>query len=115
MRSNTSIRLGFLFVVLATASVLSTACEKDTLVHDRPNFYSGTITDSATGIAIESASVGTDTIGVGPYLSDSGGHYRGLTYSSRITIYVQKTGYQTQSRSLYFTKDLTGVDFKLVQ
>jgi hypothetical protein len=114
MKSNNSIRLGFLFVVLATAGVLSTACEDETL-GDKPNFYSGTITDSATGTAIESASVGTDTIGVGPYLSDSGGHYRGLTYSSRITIYVQKTGYQTQSRSLYFTKDLTGVDFKLVQ
>ncbi len=114
MRSS-SVRLGFLGLVLLTASVLSTACEDDSVIGGKSFTFTGKITDSVTGEAIESAGIGYDSLTDGPFLSDSTGHYQGVTQSSRITIYARKAGYRTQSRSLYLTKDLTGVDFKLVQ
>ena len=76
---------------------------------------SGFVTDSVSGTPIDSARIYTgDTLPGSPWYSDSTGYYTAASFGSRITVFVQETGYRTKSRELYLTGDATDIDFELV-
>ena len=106
------IACGVLVAFIATAI---SSCSDDTTSPDVPHSVAGVITDSLTGLAIDSAEVTfSDTSLPGPWYSDSLGRYRATTLGTSRTIYVQKTGYVTAWRALHLDKDMNGVDFRLL-
>lgn len=106
-----------LLLILAMAGTLVLAsCGDDPITTDGPGHSaSGFVTDSVTGTSIDSARIYTgDTILGAFWYSDSTGYYIVPSWGSRITIFVQKTGYGTKSRVVELTGDPTDVDFELV-
>ena len=106
-------RIILVLLTLLLVILLSTACEDDTTCG--PAFtFSGYVTDSLTGIAIESVTVTGEGIINAPIVTDSTGHYRGSTQWGRVTLQVIKQGYQTQSREIQATEHPSAVNFKLI-
>jgi hypothetical protein len=84
---------------------------------DRTVIVSGTVTDSATMVPVDSARLTWDdsTDQIAPWFSDSTGAYSVPLRGSNAVLFVRKKGYKTQSRTLTnVTSDLYGVDFGLV-
>lgn len=106
----------YLFCFMMFGLVIFSACVEDTnlLLDDSTNTFSGTVTDSATGLAIDSAKISlTDTTLTTFWYTDTLGFYKGVTFGGSITIFVQKSGYRTDSLRFNLSGDPTGIDFQM--
>ena len=117
MKINSIGRLAFLCLLGAAACMLSVSCGDGVSTDGTSHTFSGVITDSVAGVALESVQVSysADTASAFGFYTDSTGHYQGATWGGHVTIYAHKDGYVSQSRNLTLDKNLTGINFKLVQ
>lgn len=103
--------------IAACLAIFHLSCSDDDGTRP-PSAYSfeGSVTDSISGVPLDSASISYSDPPptIAPYYSDSTGHYRGAALAGRITIFVHKSGYVTQSRQLHLDRNLTGVNFRLL-
>ena len=107
-----------ILVFLVLLVLLLSACDKEAIIGDRTYTFSGFVTDSISGFAIDSAAILIDDTTTTPrFYSDSSGYYTGAVFRSAQTrtFYVQKTGYYTQSRNIVLDRNLTNINFVLVQ
>ncbi len=117
MKINSIARLAFLCLLGGAVCLLSVSCDDGVSTDGTSHTFSGIITDSVGGVALESVQVSysADTASASGFYTDSTGHYQGATWDGHVTIYAHKNGYVSQSRNLTLDRNLTGIDFKLVQ
>jgi hypothetical protein len=104
-----------LVALLLLGLVTLTSCFLDS--GDFGSSLSGTVTDSITGLPIESALVyWEDTLHTTPFFTDSAGIYHSLDFGYGPTVvFVCKTAYHTGVRYLpKWRGDKKSVDFRLV-
>ena len=113
---------GFVLLVgLCLVWILLSCGEDDITLGHKAYKVSGTVSDSITGLPIDSAKITpNDTFYdtsdvVEPWWTDSAGLYAIPTERSTITIFVRKEGYYTKFQCLENVRsDTSGVDFQLV-
>jgi len=106
--------LSTFFLFLLAAGVLLIHCSTNLV--DESHFCRGIVTDSATGVPIDSAWIDVvDTLPPYPFYSDSAGHYRAQFFGKQwINIYCGKEGYFIGRKRLYNDREYDNIDFKLV-
>jgi hypothetical protein len=110
--------LVILFTIVVLLSLI--ACDEEPFEHSENwPVISGLITDSITSVPIDSAIIMVEDIGVGnigPWYSDSTGHYIIVKVGTDLRLIISKEGYLTQTRYLgNVESDIENVDFKLIQ
>ena len=104
----------FLFCLMMFGVVAWTACVEDPTGGESAHSFSGTVTDSASGLAIDSAKISlSDTTFTMFWYTDTLGFYKGGTFGGNITIFVQKPGYRTDSLRFNLLSNMTGIDFQM--
>ncbi len=97
--------------------LLLNACDKGAIIGHKTYSFSGFVTDSITGLPIDSAIIAlNDSINGAFWFTDSTGYYIGVSIrGSRIqTFYVQKTGYDTQQQDIVLNRNLTNINLKMI-
>ena len=113
LKSKTPIKLTLLLLLVCVLFFGSCGMEDPAIT------ISGTVTDSMSGLPIDSAIIhDSDTISSAAFYSDSLGKYTlgGMGYRN-FRVFCRKTGYQTKVRTVRSSKDhltFRGVDFRLV-
>jgi len=105
-----------LLLILLTSFIAGSGCRhKDIPTGDFAQTVFGTVTDSVSGLPIDSARVTfSDTNLTVAFHSDSTGFYQFATFGVyNLLIFVQKSGYQTASRTITSGFDSVEVNFLL--
>ena len=107
-----------ILVFLVLLVLLLSACDKEAIIGHKTYSFSGFVTDSITGMPIDSATISVDDSITGTFwFTDSSGYYIGVGFQgSQIlkTLYVQRTSYDTQSRNIDLDRNLTNINFKMI-
>lgn len=106
----------FLTALLVAITIIS-SCDKGAIIGHKTYSFSGFVTDSITGMPVDSAIIAlNDSINGAFWFTDSSGYYIGVSIrGSRIqTFYVQKTGYDTQQQDIVLNRNLTNINFKMI-
>lgn len=106
-----------ILILLVLLVLLLSACDKEVVIGHKTLSFSGFVTDSITGMPVDSAIISlNDSINGAIWFTDSSGYYIGVGFpGSQIqTFYVQKTSYDTQSRNIVLNRNLTNINFKMI-
>jgi hypothetical protein len=101
-----------MFAVVAATCWL--ACEEEEIVYrEDVIMIEGTVTDSVSGLALESVAISlNDTVSIDTY-TDSAGRYEYVEGGTSATVYAMKEGYRTKSKFTGSHPAVDTLDFQL--
>jgi hypothetical protein len=100
-----------LLAVIAMSLGSGPGCDKDHKIIDKAVTVSGTVTDSVSGVALDSAGIAVFDTAQVPIQTDSTGAYRFTTWGTAAMVYALKSGYKTKWQ---YAHDGDKIDFQLV-
>ena len=100
-------------LTIISLSIWALSCDDAGTDGDTAGTYSGTVTDSVTGLPIDSAMISLrDTSGVSVY-TDSTGAFESVALGDNVRIFARKDGYETRYKDVTLGENSQGLVFEL--